>query len=77
MSWLEKASLMIEEETKKAQALETSFQVPENSDPEKAGEVAEKSLNESEKNETDNSETNTNKTEMENKENGLQDNKEE
>lgn len=77
MSWLEKASLMIEEETKKAQALETSFQVPENSDPEKAGEVAEKSLNESEKNETGNSEINTNKTEMESKENGLQDNKEE
>ncbi len=72
MSWLEKASEMLSEGKKKPPANVDSSTI---TDPEKAGEIAEKSLNEPEKKETDNSETNTDNGE-ETKENGIQDKKE-
>lgn len=70
MRWLEKMAEMLEEEQKPA---DPSPDIPDNVDPEKAGENAEKSLNKSETKETEVSGTNTdnkgeNNNELQNKE---------
>lgn len=72
MSWLEKASEMLSEGKKKPPANADSSTI---TDPEKAGEIAEKSLNESTTNTETDSETNTDNGE-ETKEDGIQDKKE-
>lgn len=72
MSWLEKASEMLSESEKKPLANVDSSTI---TDPEKAGEIAEKSLNESTTSTESDSETKNDNGE-ETKENGIQDKKE-
>ncbi|MEE6207197.1 MAG: hypothetical protein VZR95_03990 [Alphaproteobacteria bacterium] len=72
MSWLEKASEMLSESVKKPPANVDSSTI---TDPEKAGEIAEKSLNESTTSTETDSETNTDNGEEKN-ENVIQNKKE-